>query len=542
MGGFKPVPLDQLPIPQAAPPTQFQPAQIENPPSQQPPGAGSMGAGGKIADVASNFLTGWLKGKQQAEQKKLAMAQQNMEGLHYGFQIAQQNAAQVANDPNATPDAKAKSEQARQAAWKAYLDGAEPYTQQPKGAGKSSGGGKGQGGGIKDHMKAAFGAEDPHIFSQGAMALLRKTGPPSLPQKGAEDQLAELQLKGQKNVQAQIDNLVKVRQSGGTPEQIQAAEAAVRDAQGQTETPGQKLQDSMAQATTAYMAGKPISDQAKQVLESQGYIPKPIMPSMFLQDDGKGHLYAVSVDPTDPNKTKKSDRPVMNMKVAPDARQETQQIFEQNLKQLGSMLKDAHPDWSEEQVKQAQAQAMLSGKFGIKTARGMTMGQSQTAVSKALNEVVNTMLDPDEKAAADTVLSRAQGIGGGGYMFRKDFKDADGMKGWWDSHDFWVGQKKHNGMTEEQANDLDQKVRNYTRQIMRDKMGMDQDQVDALVPQSMQDERLKLGMDATPDEAAGGGSKDKTATMDQVKEYAQIHGISVEEATQKVKAEGYDVK
>jgi hypothetical protein len=541
MGGFKPVPLDQLPIPQAAPPTQYQPAKIDEPPSQQPPGAGSMGAGGKIADVASNFLTGWLKGKQQAEQKKLAMAQQNMEGLHYGFQIAQQNAAQVMNDPNATPDAKQKAEQARQAAWKAYLDGAEPYTAQPKGAGKSSGGKGGAGNGIKDHLKQAFGAEDPHIFSQGAMALLRKTGPPSLPQKSSEEQLADLQLKGQQGVQKKIDELVEARKTND-PQKIAAAEQAVRDVQGQVETPGQKLQDSIASAMGSYMKGEPISPQAKEALEAQGYIPKPVMPNMFLQDDGKGHLYAVSVDPTDPNKTKKSDKPVMNVKIAPDARQETQQIFEQNLKQLGSMLKQAHPDWTPEQISQAQAQAMLSGKFGIKVARGMSTVQSQTAVSKALNEVVNTMLDPDEKAAADTVLTRAQGIGGGGYMFRKDFKDADGMKGWWDRHDFWVGQKKHNGMTEEEANTLDQKVRNYTRQVLRDKMGLDQDQVDALVPQSMQDDRLKLGMDDTPDQAGKSGGSKGTASMDDVKAYAEANGISVEEATKKVQAEGYEVK
>ena len=182
MGSFRPTPLDQLPIPQAAPPTQFTPAQIDQPPSPQPPGAGSMGVGGKIADIGSNFLTGWLKGKQQAEQKKLAMAQQGVEGAHYAFQIAQQNAAQVAQDPNATPQAKQQSEQARQQAWKSYLDVADQYTQPAKGAGKGGGKGKGGDNPIKSHLKQAFGAEDPHLFAQSTMALLRTTGPPALPQ------------------------------------------------------------------------------------------------------------------------------------------------------------------------------------------------------------------------------------------------------------------------------------------------------------------------------------------------------------------------
>lgn len=537
MGSFRPAPLDQLPIPQAAAPVDFKPAQIDQPPSPQPPGAGAMGTGGKIADVASNFLSGWLKGKQGAEQKKLAMAQQSVEGAHYAFQIAQTNAAQTANDPNATPDVKAKAEAARTQAWNSYLDVADKYTQPEKGKGGKGEGATFNGTSVKDHLKQAFGAEDPHMFAQASMALLRKSGPPPLPQKSSQDQLADLQLKGQKDINSAIDGLVEARR-GGDPKAIAAAEQKVHDVQGQVQTPSQKLEDSLATATQSFMKGEEVNPQTKAALEARGFIPKPVEPNVFLQADDKGMLYSVSVDPTT-GKTTKSASPIMKTRVPPDQRQEAYAIFKDQLNQLGTMLKGAHPDWSDEQIKQEQSKAMLSKEFGIKVAPRMSPGQSQTSVAKALNEVVNTMLEPDEQKQAQAILTRAQGVGGGGWMFRKDIAPRTGLVGWWDKNAmFGMKDKTPGGMTEQEADALDQKVRAATRQVMRDKMGMDPDQIDALVPETMGQDRAQSGLDPTPDQAGGV----KTATMADVQQYAKANGMSVEDAKKKVEGEGYSVK
>lgn len=507
MGNFRPTPLDQLPIPQAAAPTQYTPAKIDEPPSQQPPGAGAMGAGGKIADVASNFLTGWLKGKQQAEQKKLAMAQQNMEGLHYGFQIAQQNAAQVMNDPNATPDAKQKAEAARQAAWKAYLDGAEPYTEQPKGAGKS-GGGKGKGGDnpIKSHLKQTFGAEDPHIFSQGAMALLRTTGPPSLPQKSSQEQVADLELKGQKRVDQKIDALVEARKSND-PQKIAAAEQDVRDAQGQVMSPKEKSENALAQAAADERAGKPQNDATKQQLIAAGYDPKPVMPNQFERIDPSGTMYVDSVDPQ--KGTLISSTKIGKSRIPPDQREEAQKIFKDNLDQVGKLLKQAHPDWSDEQVAQAKAEAMLSGQFGVKTTSNLSPIQAQTEVSKAINEVVANLPD-DQKEKAGAVLVRAQGIGGGGYMFR----DQLAQKGFWDKY---IGSDTYYGMSETEASSFEDGIRSQARSILTKNLKLSHPKyTDEQIKQSV-DELMgptaPSPMDKTPDESSGGGIQPNEVTV-----------------------------
>lgn len=244
MGNFRPVPLDDLPMPQAAAPVQYQPAQLAEPPARNPndnPGVGYMGTGGKIADVASNFLNGWMRGKQQAEEKKVAMATQQMQGLHYGFQIAQANAQQVQNDPKSTPEQKQQAEQARQAAWKAYLDGAEQFTTQPKGSGKSGSGGKKDGGGIKAHLKQAFGAEDPHLYAAAGLGLLRKTGPPPLAQPSPQDQTAQRDYDDQKKrddaVEAEANAFKKysdLQGKGAPPEEISKAKKAYDDARENT--------------------------------------------------------------------------------------------------------------------------------------------------------------------------------------------------------------------------------------------------------------------------------------------------------------------
>jgi hypothetical protein len=506
MGGFKPVSLDQIPIPQAAPPTQYTPPQIDQPPSQQPRGAGSMTAGGKVADIGANFLSGWLKGKQQAEQKKLAMAQQNVSGAQYAFQIAQQNAAQVANDPNATPEQKKQSEAARVAAWKAYLDIAQKYTEPQKGAKGSGGKGSNP---IKDHLKSAFGAEDPHIFSQGTMAILRTVGPPSLPMPSEKEKFEN---KTAKTLNDAIDKLQEAQRSGD-PKRIEEAQknyqTTYQQANGQFQTETQKLDDAMASATTKYMKGEQISQQEKDVLQAHGYIPKPVEKNVWLQTDDKGFIYAVTYDPTT-GKTTKSENSIMKTRVPPDQVQEAYQIYQQKLKMASKLLKQAHPDWTDEQIAQEQAKAVLSESFGIKVARGMSPQQSQRSVSSAINEVYNTMLTPEEKEQAGVILDRVQGVGGGGYMFRKDFKDATGVSGWWDRQTLMgLGKEKHSGLTEEQANAIDGKVRNMVRGVMHDKMGMDPDQIDALVPETIGEERSKYGMDPTPDQAQSKGTASK---------------------------------
>lgn len=501
MGGYRPVPLDQLPIPQAAEPTQFKPAPIDQPPTPQPAGAGYMKTGGQIADVASNFLTGWLKGKQQAEQKKLAVAQQNMEGLHYGFQIAQQNAAQIAQDPNATPDAKAKAEQARQAAWKAYLDGAEQYTTPPKGQKSGGGGGKGgQDGGMKAKLKQTFGAEDPHIFSQGAMALLRTTGPPALPQPNPQDEEARIRMDREKKIYAAQDAITEARKTND-PKKIEAAETAYRDISGQIETKGQKFEDSLVDAQQSFMAGKEVNEQTKQILEARGYIPKPVGPDLFQRQAPNGDLYIDAIDKQTGKIIKSSYEG--KGRVSPSAREDAWAMEQGRIKMMRKLatpgIQAQHPDWNQQQINTAldsmTLQWMETGDFKQKMGGSSNLSQvdSRKEMSQALDQI-HANLDPDDQAKWDAVITQGYGAAGG-WMF----KDQVAPASWW--------QKWAHGASDEGTRQYKEDIIAQTREILTKNLKLSKPKFTDEQIQDTVDEMMGgPGMGATPEQAGGGGT------------------------------------
>jgi hypothetical protein len=530
MGGFRPVPLDQLPMPQIQAP-QYQPAQLA-PPPEQPPGAGFMGKPGQIADIASNFLQGWVQGKQKASAHKLQQAQQSVDGAQYAFTIAQQNAAQVANDPNATSDQKQKAEAARQAAWKGYLDIAEQYTNPDKSQGKKKGGAKGAFDAIGQHLKNNFGTEDPHIFSQATMALLRTTGPPPVPQKSSQDQMADLQLKGQKNIDSAIDALADARKKNAPPDQIAKLEQNVRDLQGKVDSPKEKQDNALAQAAADERAGKPINDATKKQLQAAGYDPAPVVPNMFQRIAPDGTMYIDSIDPQSGKVVNTTS--TGKTRVPPDQKEEAQKIFKQNLQNLGDLLKKAHPDWTAQQVSQAQSQAMLSGQFGVKMAPGMSIAQTQKAGSEAVKNAVYGALDDDERAEASKY--GLFGEKNGTYSLTSDLSKAGGW-GW-----FNLGDKT------DKAKALDAKVRDGARNWLSHQMDdsgnrrYTDEQIDQMVPASIEDAKAKFspqGIDPLPGGPNAGGGK--TAKKEDVQAFADANHMSYEDALAAVKNQGYTV-
>jgi len=523
---YNPVPLDALPIPQVQTP-QYQPAQLQPPPTDQPPGAGAMGNAGKAADIASNFLQGWLVGKQKAEAKKLEMARQSVEGAQYAFSIAQQNAQTVNDDPKATPEQKQKAEQARQQAWKAYLGVAEQYTTPDKKSGKKKGGVGGAFQGIGEHLKNTFGTEDPHIFAQSTMALLKTTGPPPLQAKSSQEQLADLQYSGAKRLNDAIDALADARQKNAPPDQIAKLEQNVRDLQGQIQTPEEQNKNALAQAAMDERAGKPVSEATKKQLQAAGYDPAPVMPGMFQRIAPDGTMYIDSVNPE--TGALIGSTKVGKTRVPPDQRAEAQQIFRDNLNNLGTLLKQAHPDWTDQQISQAKADAMLSGEFKVKVAPNLSPAQTQAAVSKAVGEVVNSMLDPDERKEVGAIVVHPTAAT---YMLRTDLAST----GFWDRMGF-VGPKEYYGMSKDQANALDAKVRSLTRRVL-ERQGYSQEQIDAMVPQTMADARSTMGLEPPP----GGEDSGKTATKEDVQAFAQANNMSYKDAVKAVEDQGYSVE
>lgn len=556
MGGFKPIPLEQLPIPQAAAPQQYKPAQMDQPPvGQQPYGTGAMSPGGKIADIGSNFLNGWLKGKQRSEEHKLAMAQQSVSGSQYAFQIAQQNAQQVMNDPNATDQQKQQAETARQAAWKGYLDVADQYTQQPKGA-KGSGG-KGQGNGIKDHLKSAFGAEDPHIFAQASMALLRKTGPPALQQRTSQDKLADFEVKGVERQDQAVEattaahkDLVAAQQSGD-PAKIAEAQkkfdASVENlnvAKGQPQDAETRRKNMLSQAAIDTANGKPVSPEMHAQMQAAGYEPAPILPNTFERTDDKGIAWADSIDPVTHQVTHTQ---LGKTRIPPDQRADANAIFKDNMKNYEGLIRRANPDWTDQQVASAMATALGAGAFKMKggsAAAGLSPIQSTSEVSKAINQVY-AQLSPDEQKKADAVLMQQKGVPGGGpkggWMFRDDL----GKTTFLDKYNPF--KDTYGGMSKEEAGQYQSDLRGQVRAALKtnlklSKPKMSDAQLDTAIDEMMGEQPGSTtsasparAMDPTP------GGEAKTATMADVQAFAKANNMSIDEAKTQVTAEGYSV-
>src|SRR5574341_149471 len=78
--------LEPLPMPEGAP-VEARPAR---PPEPYPPSAGFAGKTGQVANIASNFLQGWLRGKQTKEMMNLKKAKEDMDTRQWAHNRARE--------------------------------------------------------------------------------------------------------------------------------------------------------------------------------------------------------------------------------------------------------------------------------------------------------------------------------------------------------------------------------------------------------------------------------------------------------------------
>lgn len=86
------------------------------------PGSGYAGAGGRIANIASGFLRGWMQGKAHAEQVAWQREMQIEGHLNSTYRAAMQQYQQVLDDPKSSDADKGSSRTTAQAAWGALAD------------------------------------------------------------------------------------------------------------------------------------------------------------------------------------------------------------------------------------------------------------------------------------------------------------------------------------------------------------------------------------------------------------------------------------
>jgi hypothetical protein len=528
---YTPVPLDQAPIPQLPVPD-YKPAQLT--PQPQDPGIGYAGKTGKVADIAGNFLQGFVQGKQNAAAMKIKKENQNMSAAWNSFQNDQAKAAEIYNDPNSTPEQKQQADLTRKKSYEGYLAVLQPYVEPDK---KTNSKGKQQSG-MKDHLKAAFGIDDPHVISQAAFAMAKNSGPPPLPAKSSQDRLADLQYADSQKVDKAIDALAEARKNNAPPDQIAKLEQNVRDLSGKIDSPKEKQDNALAQAAADERAGKPINDATKKQLQAAGYDPAPVMPGMFQRIDPQGIMWVDSVDPNT-GKLLGSTK-VGGTRVPPDQKKEAQDIFKQNLDNLGDLLKKAHPDWTQQQISQEQAKAMLSGQFGVKVVPGMTVAQTQKASSEAVRNAIYGALDDDERNQASKY--GLFGEKNGTYSLTSDLSKAGGMSGFLN-----VISLGSAGMTTDQAKALDTKVRDGARNWLAHQVDdsggrrYTDEQIDQMIPSSIDDAKKQFnpqGLSPTPDNPNAGGGN--SAKKSDVTAFAKANNMSYDDAVKVLKSQGYN--
>ena len=86
--------LDPLPTPQTNIPSFVSPSPMQ---SQMNPQTGFGGKTAGAANMATNFLQGWIQGKNTSEAKKRQDAQQKLAAAYMGYNVAKQNSQTIAN-------------------------------------------------------------------------------------------------------------------------------------------------------------------------------------------------------------------------------------------------------------------------------------------------------------------------------------------------------------------------------------------------------------------------------------------------------------
>lgn len=214
-GASEPLPVPEMETPEFVPAAQRD--------QGMPRSSGWEGTGGQIANIAANFLNGWMQGRDMANAKAQQQAKQKLTSAWSAYQMAMA----VAQNPDLPEQQRAAAAEQLPGLKGIYVDLVRGYggaSQQGGGkGGKKGGGGEGGGkggGGILQGIIGAFTGQKPEYFQSGMADFLASSlpdAPPAMsPQVQAQRGAAGQELEVQKLQQ----NLVKLR---GDLEQAQAS-------------------------------------------------------------------------------------------------------------------------------------------------------------------------------------------------------------------------------------------------------------------------------------------------------------------------------
>ena len=393
-------------------------------------GAGFAGKTGQIANIAGNFLTGWLAGKREAQKKKDLDAERQIAGSNYAWDMmstqwanyVQQNGdpAQNAKELQTLQSKQNKTEEdnkriqeltgvvqqgeqmkkAAYAVWQNRLNTYKQYAFPDQGAA----GGKKKSVGQK--LKGAVTTEQPHLIAQTILQGMAGVQDPT--QLIQVDRNAKLKseveaetLKTQKKaeerqekIDASVDKLTGLYSKYGadekqwTPDARKEIEAARNELSIQTK--GEPYQKSAEQMKTELMDQflkdpNSVSDEKKQLLGIQ--VERP---STFSAQDASGRNYIVTYDP----KTKTVSKVDTGIRGRPEesSYQRAMAGYKAQMDITQRVLKQAHPDWSDQQIAQVAAQSMLPA-----NADAGTVDQQNYQRDRAISKVMDAQAKAEQK-------------------------------------------------------------------------------------------------------------------------------------------------
>jgi hypothetical protein len=296
---------DQLAIPKAETPT-FNP-----PPQQQlPVGAGFSGTQGAIANMAANFLHGWMEGRNIARDREERQAKNKLTSTYQAYQMA----AAIAQNPDLPQEQRDAATQSMAGLKGAYLDLVRAYgggsKPQKGGKGASGGGGGasmsmptpgadtgapqegggGEGGGIGGHAKHALGflskmmmgGGKPEYFQQGLADILENTMPSAPPAMSPQQKLARTNAQEGVDIHGMQDTLANLQksrtdavQSGAPPDQVAKIDQQIEATKNQIAAHTQPQQETLpgtreAQIGALQMSGEQLQNQRAALQKLQG--------------------------------------------------------------------------------------------------------------------------------------------------------------------------------------------------------------------------------------------------------------------------------
>ena len=451
--GLQPPPYEEIPIPKM-PEVVPQPAE----PQQQrlPAGAGRSGKLGAGMNIATNFLRGYLRGRNKSEDQQRKRIEAEFDNFNDQREASHRRWSAIVGDPDAyggmgSDKYRQAEEEARtryQAASSGIADLMEQHVKPEKGKGK---------GGIKGFFSNMFGV-DTNMFTQSMVENIRREAdtPTEPTPPGQQQRLAGAMMKEKQegiDLRSEYSELIGLSNSGDiTPEQtgrLYTIEDTLSPVYGR-----ERLTRGVARKIKA---GEDITSEERGIAINSGMLQSPERTAPIpINVDGKLNFLFMETTA----EGSKAVKVPTDMPFPPQLeRQQQTSAFNDRLQAVKRELAIARPDWTPQQI---ATEALKSVGVGGEAKVGEISGpQVSSFLTKAINAAVAKM-SPEDRIKAEAIFTKA----GPNQVFRSLLVAPKAGHSWYEFYDsFWM--EKRFGMTARELQEFELIARGLVESELR---------------------------------------------------------------------------